>query len=36
MSYIVGGAQLRLLIAIDYTNSNTKRGSSLHSLNSEE
>lgn len=32
MSYIVGGARLHLLLAIDFTNSNTLDGSSLHDL----
>jgi hypothetical protein len=32
MSYIVGGARLHLLLAIDFTNSNTLDGVSLHDL----
>lgn len=32
MSYIVGGARLHLLLAIDFTNSNNADGTSLHDL----
>lgn len=32
MSYVVGGSQLRLLIAIDFTNSNKEGSSNLHDL----
>ena len=32
ISYIVGGAQLRLLIAIDFTNSNSQKNRSLHEI----
>lgn len=32
MSYIVGGARLHLLLAIDFTNSNSQDGGSLHDL----
>jgi hypothetical protein len=33
MSYIVGGARLHLLLAIDFTNSNyIEKGASLHEL----
>lgn len=33
MSYIVGGARLHLLLAIDFTNSNNHNGKNLHTLN---
>jgi hypothetical protein len=32
ISYIVGGARLHLLLAIDFTNSNSQNGQSLHML----
>lgn len=32
MSYIVGGARLHLLLAIDFTNSNNHNGRNLHTL----
>jgi hypothetical protein len=32
ISYIVGGARLHLLLAIDFTNSNCQNGQSLHLL----
>jgi hypothetical protein len=32
MSFIVGGARLHILLAIDFTNSNSENGRSLHDL----